>query len=160
MIVRVHPEILESQKLPPDSIGKEIWRKRYESIVDLEKHLHRNGTRIVKFFLHVSNEEQRRRFLERIDQPDKNWKFSRSDIEERARWDDYMKAYEECIAATSTRRAPWYIVPADDKHSARLIISHVVVETLRALDLKYPRLSKHQLQDLKSFRKALEDPVR
>src|SRR5262249_29244301 len=120
LIARVHPEILKAERLP-DGVDEDegIWRKRFESIICLERHLHRNGTRIVKFFLHLSKEEQRKRFLSRIDDPDKNWKFSAADIKERAYWKDYMKAYEACIAATSTARAPWYVVPADDKENAR-----------------------------------------
>src|SRR5262249_16819385 len=144
--VRVHPEILSAQKLPPESLNGDIWSGRYRSILELEKHLHRNGTRIVKFFLHVSKEEQRKRFLERIDQPEKNWKFSQSDLAERQRWKDYMKAYEECISATSTARAPWYVVPADDKRNARLIISQVVLDTLDSLGLKYPKADKTRIK--------------
>ena len=122
--MRVHPEILHSQDIPDDALDeKTVWEERYRSIVDLENHLHRNGTRIIKFFLHLSEEEQRKRFLERIDEPDKNWKFSMADIEERKFWKDYMQAYEECLSATSTDHAPWYVVPADDKENARLIIS-------------------------------------
>jgi PPK2 family polyphosphate:nucleotide phosphotransferase len=156
LIVRVHPEILHAQKLPPESINGDIWTGRFRSIVDLEKHLHRNGTRIVKFFLHVSKEEQRKRFLERIDQPEKNWKFSQSDLAERELWKDYMKAYEECIRATSTAHAPWYIVPADDKHNARLIISQIVLDTLESLPLKYPKADKSRIKELQSLRRQLE----
>jgi len=156
LIVRVHPEILRAQKLPPESVDGDIWSDRFRSIVDLEKHLHRNGTRIVKFFLHVSKEEQRKRFLERIDQPEKNWKFSQSDLSERELWKDYMKAYEECIRATSTAHAPWYIVPADDKHNARLIISQIVLDTLESLPLKYPKADKSRIKELQSLRRQLE----
>src|SRR5208337_3477754 len=124
LVVRVHPEILRGQPLPPEVVDdKAIWDKRFRSINDLERHLYRNGTRVLKFFLHLSKEEQRRRFLERIDDSDKNWKFSQSDIAERARWKDYQKAYEACLGATSTDHAPWFVVPADDKENARLIIS-------------------------------------
>src|SRR5437870_3508143 len=130
LIVRVHPEILRAQRLPADSLKGNFWKGRYRSIVELENHLYRNGTRIVKFFLHISKEEQRKRFLERIERPDKNWKFSQFDMSERALWKDYMKAYEECMSATSTDRSPWYVVPADDKRNARLIISQIVVDTL------------------------------
>ena len=127
LIVRVHPEILQAQDIPPELLNdKTIWQQRYHSIVDMEKHLHRNGTRIIKFFLHLSEEEQRKRFLERIDEPDKNWKFSLADIKERKFWKQYMYAYEECLSATSTHRAPWYVVPADDKENARLIISGII----------------------------------
>ena len=126
LIVRVHPEILEAQRLPIESLDGDIWANRYRSIVESEEHLHRNGTRIVKFFLHISKEEQRKRFIERIDQPEKNWKFSEVDMKERELWKDYMQAYEDCLRATSTRTAPWYVVPADDKRNARLIISQIV----------------------------------
>jgi PPK2 family polyphosphate:nucleotide phosphotransferase len=156
LIVRVHPEILRAQKLPPESVDGDIWSGRFRSIVELEKHLHRNGTRIVKFFLHISKEEQRKRFLERIDQPEKNWKFSQSDLSERELWKDYMKAYEECIRETSTAHAPWYIVPADDKRNARLIISQVVLDTLESLELKYPKADKNRIKELQSLRRQLE----
>jgi PPK2 family polyphosphate:nucleotide phosphotransferase len=148
LIVRVHPEILAGQGLPREALkDKHFWKHRYRSIVDLEKHLHRNGTRIVKFFLHVSKEEQRKRFLARIDDPDKNWKFSRADVEERGFWKQYQKAYEACLSATSTGDSPWYVVPADDKKNARLIISQVLVELLEGLDLAFPKpsLSKKEL---------------
>ena len=130
LIVRVHPELLRSEGLP-DALHdeKKVWHDRYRSIVDLEKHLHANGTRIVKFFLHLSKDEQRKRFLERIDEPEKNWKFSLADIEERKFWKHYMKAYEQCLSATSTRHSPWYVVPADDKENARLIVSQIVLDT-------------------------------
>jgi PPK2 family polyphosphate:nucleotide phosphotransferase len=156
LIVRVHPEILRAQRLPEESFEGHIWSGRYRSIVELEEHLHRNGTRIVKFFLHVSKEEQRKRFLERIDHPEKNWKFSMADMQERGRWKDYMKAYEECINATSTHASPWYVVPADDKKNARLIISQVVVATLESLKLSYPKVDKERLKELRSIRKELE----
>jgi len=157
LIVRVHPEILKAQRLPAESFDGDIWAGRYRSIVDLEEHLHRNGTRIVKFFLHVSKEEQRKRFLERIDEPEKNWKFSEADMKERELWDDYMQAYEDCLRATSSRTAPWYIVPADDKRNARLIISQIVVDTLRSLPLAYPKTDKNRLEELRSLRKQLEN---
>jgi PPK2 family polyphosphate:nucleotide phosphotransferase len=156
LIVRVHPEILRGQKLPRTALEGKIWKGRYRSIVDSEAHLHRNGTRIVKFFLHLSREEQRRRFLERITDPEKNWKFSRADIEQRRHWDEYMKAYEACLAATSTRAAPWYIVPADDRKNARLIVSRVVQETLEELDLHYPRGSAEQRREMREVRRLLE----
>jgi PPK2 family polyphosphate:nucleotide phosphotransferase len=156
LIVRVHPEILHSQGLPPGLLDeKTIWRERYRSIVDLENHLHRNGTRIIKFFLHLSEEEQRKRFLERIDQPDKNWKFSLADIAERKHWKQYMQAYEECMSATSTRRAPWHAVPADDKENARLIIAKIVVDTLKGLRLAYPKPSAEHRRELLEIRKQL-----
>jgi PPK2 family polyphosphate:nucleotide phosphotransferase len=157
LIVRVHPEILRSQGLPTVEMNDpDFWQHRYLSILDLEGHLHRNGTQIVKFFLHLSKEEQRRRFLARIDRPDKNWKFSRSDLAERERWDDYMQAYEECLTATSSREAPWYVVPADDKENARIIISQVILNTLGKLKMSYPALGTDQQKELVSIRKALE----
>ncbi len=156
LIVRVHPEILRAQRLPNGLIEKRsIWRTRYRSIVEHEQHLHRNGTRIVKFFLHMSKDEQRKRFLERIDDPDKNWKFSMADIEERKHWDEYMAAYEACIAATSTRDAPWFVVPADDKENARLIVSEIIVETLKSMPLAYPALDAEKLAELKKIRQQL-----
>jgi PPK2 family polyphosphate:nucleotide phosphotransferase len=156
LIVRVHPEILQSQKLPQEAFdGKKIWRHRYRSIVDLEDHLHRNGTKIAKFFLHISKDEQRKRFLERIDMPEKNWKFSQADIQERELWDDYMKAYEDCIGATGTRSSPWYIVPADDKRNARLIISQIVVDTLASLSMSYPQPYEERRKELLAIRKQL-----
>jgi PPK2 family polyphosphate:nucleotide phosphotransferase len=156
LIVRVHPEILRTQGLPDALLDESaLWKGRYRSIVDLENHLYRNGTRIIKFFLHLSKEEQRKRFLERIDEPDKNWKFSLADIHERKYWKDYMKAYEACLSATSTRYAPWYIVPADDKENARLIVSKIVLDVLNDLKLAYPRTSAKRRQELKSIRKLL-----
>jgi PPK2 family polyphosphate:nucleotide phosphotransferase len=156
LIVRVHPEIFQSEKLPAElTDGKRVWEYRYESIRDLEKHLHRNGTRIIKFFLHISKEEQRKRFLKRIDEPDKNWKFSQGDMEERKLWDRYMEAYEGCLGATSTTDSPWYIVPADDKPTARLIISQVVVDTLSDLRMNYPTLDPMHEKELKAIRKQL-----
>jgi PPK2 family polyphosphate:nucleotide phosphotransferase len=156
LIVRVHPEILRSQGLPAELLDeKTIWRDRYRSIVDLEEHLYRNGTRIIKFFLHLSEEEQRKRFLARIDAPDKNWKFSIADIEERKFWKQYMRAYEECLSATSTRHAPWYAVPADDKENARLIISKIVVDTLSGLRMSYPKPDAARRRELQAIRKRL-----
>jgi len=156
LIVRVHPEILRSQELPGGLVdGKTIWRERYRSIVDLENHLYRNGTRIVKFFLHLSEEEQRLRFLDRIDNPEKNWKFSLADIEERKYWKQYMQAYEACMSATSTKEAPWYVVPADDKENARLIISTIILDTFRALKMSYPQADANRLQELASIRQQL-----
>ncbi len=156
LIVRVHPEILQAQKLS-DRRGDDatIWRDRFDSILDLETHLHRSGTRIVKFFLHVSKEEQRQRFLSRIDEPDKNWKITTADVEERKFWNDYMEAYEECLSATSTKRAPWYVVPADDKLNTRLIISQIVVDTLASLKLSYPTTTEERRKELQTIRKQL-----
>jgi PPK2 family polyphosphate:nucleotide phosphotransferase len=156
LVVRVHPEILRVQGLPEELRDeKTIWKERYCSIVDLEDHLHRNGTRIVKFFLHLSKNEQRKRFLERIDEPDKNWKFSLADIHERKYWRHYMKAYEDCLGATSTHHAPWYVVPADDKENARLIISQIVLDTLDDLKMAYPKTTAKRRRELKSIRKGL-----
>ena len=156
LIVRVHPEILRAQQIPEELLDeKTIWEKRYRSILDLEKHLHRNGTRVIKFFLHLSRDEQRRRFLERIDDPEKNWKFSQADLAERKFWKDYMKAYEACLSATSTGHAPWHIVPADDKENARLIISQVILDTLKSLKMNYPKTSKAHRRELQSIRKLL-----
>ncbi len=156
LIVRVHPEILKAQALPEELLGGEkFWEQRYASINHLEKHLHRNGTRVVKFFLHLSKEEQRRRFLSRIEKPEKNWKFSEFDIAERARWKDYMAAYEACLSATSTEHAPWFVVPADDKLNARLIISSIILDALKDLKLRYPQLDAKRVKQLQSFRKVL-----
>lgn len=157
LVVRVHPEILKSQRLPEElKNDKNIWKKRYSSIRDLEKHLYRNGTRVIKFFLYVSEEEQRKRFLERIDKEDKNWKFSMSDMKERGFWNEYMKAYEECLSATSTRFAPWYVVPADNKKNARLIISQIILNTMKRLKMEYPKASPEHTKELKSIRIMLE----
>ena len=156
LIVRVHPEILHTQGLPDSLLDeKTVWQGRYRSIVDLESHLHRNGTRIIKFFLHLSEEEQRKRFLERIDDPDKNWKLSLADIEERRFWKQYMRAYEECLGATSTRNAPWYVIPADDKENARLIIAQIILDTFKSLDLAYPVPSPEHKRELQVIRKQL-----
>jgi len=156
LIARVHPEILRGEGLPDGLLEAEsVWRNRYRSIVNLEKHLDRNGTVIVKFFLHLSKEEQRKRFIERIDQPEKNWKFSQADIEERKFWKDYMLAYEKALSATSTARAPWYIVPSDDKLNTRLIVSRIVLDTVEALKLRYPKTSAERRRELLSLRKKL-----
>ncbi len=156
LIVRVHPEILQAQNIPDRLVNEEtIWTERYRSIVEMEEHLHRNGTRIIKFFLHLSEEEQRKRFLERIDDPDKNWKFSLADIQERKFWDQYMKAFEECLSATSTADAPWYVVPADDKENARLIVSAIVLDAFKDLKMAYPKTTAKRRQELESIRKQL-----
>ena len=156
LIVRVHPEIVRAQKLPENLINdKKFWEHRFRSINDLEKHLDRNGTRVIKFFLHLSKDEQRRRFLERIDDPEKNWKFSKFDLAERNRWKDYAKAYEDCLGATSTEHAPWFVVPADDKESARLIISQIVLETLESLKMSYPKTTETRHKELQAIRKSL-----
>jgi PPK2 family polyphosphate:nucleotide phosphotransferase len=157
LIVRVHRDILRSEGLPDaPHHDKKVWHDRYRSIVELERHLHVNGTRIVKFYLHLSKEEQRKRFLERIDEPEKNWKFSLADVEERKFWKDYMTAYEECVSATSTNDVPWYVVPADDKENARLIISQIVLDTLEELNMSYPKTSAERHQELLTIRKQLE----
>jgi PPK2 family polyphosphate:nucleotide phosphotransferase len=156
LIVRVHKAILDAERLPSELLGeKTLWRDRYRSIVNLEDHLHRNGTRIVKFFLHLSKEEQRKRFLSRIDEPDKNWKFSVDDVKERESWNHYRKAYEECFSATSTATAPWYVVPADDKATTQLIVSRIVLDAFKDLKLEYPQLSAERLQELQKIRKLL-----
>jgi PPK2 family polyphosphate:nucleotide phosphotransferase len=157
LVVRVHPEILRSEGLSEELRDrKNLWEERYRSIVDLEKHLHRNGTRTVKVFLHLSLEEQRKRFLERIDEPEKNWKFSAADIHERKFWKRYMEAYEECLHATSTDHAPWYAVPADDKDDARLIVSQIVLDSLDGLKMAYPKTTPKREQELNEIRKLLE----
>ena len=156
LIVRVHPEILRHQGLPQELVDeKAIWKERYRSIVDLEKHLYRNGTRVVKMFLHLSKEEQRKRFLERVDEPDKSWKVSLSDMPERGYWKQYMKAYEECLDATSTHHAPWYVVPADDKENARLIVSRIVLDVLDDLHMAYPKPTAKRRRELTSIRRLL-----
>ena len=157
LIVRVHPEILSGERLP-DEIGRRrgIWKERYESIVEFERHLHRNGTRVVKFFLHLSKEEQRRRLLARIDNPDKNWKVSETDVAEHERWKEYMRAYEDCLGATSTTHAPWYVVPADDKENARLIVSQVLLETMNRLKMRYPATDPSRRRELQRVRKRLQ----
>ncbi len=156
LVVRVHPEILRSQGLSEELRDeKTIWEERYRSIVNLESHLYRNGTRTIKVFLHLSKDEQRKRFLERIDEPEKNWKFSLADIHERKYWKQYMKAYEACLSATSTHDAPWYVVPADDKENARLIVSQIVLDTLHDLKAAYPETTAKRRRELKSIRKLL-----
>jgi len=157
LVVRVHPEILRNQGLAEELRDeKNVWEERYRSIIDLESHLYRNGTRTIKMFLHLSKEEQRKRFLERIDEPEKNWKFTLADIHERKYWRDYMQAYEACLHATSTHHAPWYVVPADDKENARLIVSQIVLDALNELKMAYPITTSKRRQELKSIRKLLE----
>lgn len=156
LIARVHPEILAGQRLPDELVGKkDFWAGRYRSITDFEQHLHRNGTRVIKFFLHLSKQEQRRRFLARIDEPAKNWKFSMADIAERKRWKDYQEAYEDCLRATSSEVAPWYVVPADDKENARLIMSQVLIEELGSLKMCYPQVPGKRQKELVTIRKLL-----
>jgi len=157
LIVRVHPEILHSEGLPDALLDETaVWHDRYRSIVDLERHLHANGTRIVKFYLHLSKDEQRKRFLERIDEPEKNWKFSVADIAERKFWDHYMTAFEECLSATSTSDVPWYVVPADDKENARLIVSQIILDTFEGLNMSYPKTTPERHKELLSIREQLE----
>jgi PPK2 family polyphosphate:nucleotide phosphotransferase len=153
LVVRVHPEMLPGKEQP------DVWEHRYHSITELEQHLHRNGTQIIKLFLHLSQEEQRKRFLERIDDPDKNWKLSVSDLSERKFWKQYMDAYEDCLSATSTKHAPWYIVPADNKDNARLIVSQIVVDAFQDFKMSYPKVSAKQRQELESIRKLLVSEV-
>jgi PPK2 family polyphosphate:nucleotide phosphotransferase len=156
LILRVHPELLRAEALvdqPGDNSA--FWHHRYRSITNLERHLHANGTRIVKFFLHLSKDEQRKRFLSRIDEPDKNWKFSADDIKERGFWKEYMEAYGACLGATSTNDAPWYVVPADDKENARLIVSQIVIDTFEDLKMSYPKVSEERKLELLSIRKQL-----
>jgi PPK2 family polyphosphate:nucleotide phosphotransferase len=156
LIARVHPEILRGEGVPDlASDEKAIWHDRYRSIANLERHLYVNGTRIIKFFLHLSKGEQRKRFLERIDEPEKNWKFSAADIKERGFWKQYMTAYEDCLSATSTGHAPWYVVPADDKENARLIVSQIVLDTFEDLKMSYPKVSAGRKQELLAIRRRL-----
>jgi PPK2 family polyphosphate:nucleotide phosphotransferase len=155
LVVRVHPEILKSQKTPPSLVGKKVWDERFEDIRCFERHMARSGTVIRKFFLHVSKKEQKRRFLARLDEPQKNWKFSAADIHERKYWDDYQKAYEEMIGNTTTEHAPWYVVPADNKWFTRLVVSTVLIETLESLDLAYPKVDEAKLKELEAAKKIL-----
>jgi PPK2 family polyphosphate:nucleotide phosphotransferase len=159
LVVRVHPEILVNAGLTADAgAHKKFWKARYRSIVDFERHLDKNGTRVVKLFLHLSKEEQRQRFLARIDEAEKNWKFSMADVTERRFWDDYMEAYEDCLRETSTKHAPWFVVPADDKQNARLIVSEIILETLERMGLSYPETSPDHLKELETLRKELAKP--
>lgn len=156
LVVRVHPELLQEQMLPKAlRDDKRIWAERYRSILEMEEHLGRNGTKIVKIFLHLSKEEQRKRFLERIDEPEKNWKFGLSDIHERGYWDQYMAAYEAVLGATSTHHAPWFVVPADDKKNARLIVSAIILDAFNALDMAYPVTTAKRRRELQAIRKQL-----
>jgi PPK2 family polyphosphate:nucleotide phosphotransferase len=155
LVVRVHPEILKSQKTPPSLVGKKIWDERFEDIRCFERHMKRNGTVIRKFFLHVSKKEQKKRFLERLDEPEKNWKFSASDVRERACWEDYQDVYEDMIRNTATDHAPWYVVPADNKWFTRLVISTVVVDALESLNLAYPTVSDEKKKELQAAKTSL-----
>lgn len=157
LIARVHPNILAAQRLPEEVLNTDdIWAERFHSIIEHERHLHNNGTRIIKFFLHLSKDEQRNRFIDRIDNPKKNWKFTEGDIKERQFWPDYMQAYGDCLSKTSKNHAPWYVIPADDKKNARLIISSILVKTMEALDMHYPQTSEQRHEELKLLRKQLE----
>jgi len=158
LIVKVHPEIVHnSQKLPTEYTSDldKLWRHRYKSIRTLEKHLWRSGTRVLKFFLHLSRDEQRQRFIDRIDQPEKNWKFSEGDLAERQYWDKYQQAYEDAINATAARHAPWFVVPADDKKNMRLIVAQIVLEQLKLLDMQYPQVSDERREELQKFKERL-----
>jgi PPK2 family polyphosphate:nucleotide phosphotransferase len=156
LIARVHPEILKAERIPEDLLDKKtVWEERFRSILELEKHLHRNGTRIIKFYLHLSKEEQRKRFLDRLEKPEKYWKFTLSDIQERAYWKDYRKAYEACLSATSTEEAPWYVVPADDKKDSRLIISRIILESLKDMNMNFPKPDQDRLKEIEAARKQL-----
>ena len=157
LVVRVHEQILQAQKLPEKLVTKEIWNERFKDIRNFEKYLFRNGTKVVKFFLNVSTDEQKKRFIERIDNPAKNWKFSTADAKERNYWKDYMKAYEEMIRETSTKKSPWYVVPADNKSFARIVIASAVINALDELGLKYPRVSKEKIAELQAIKKALTE---
>jgi PPK2 family polyphosphate:nucleotide phosphotransferase len=155
LVVRVHPELLAHQKLPPGAVSRGIWKERFEDIVNYERYLARNGIAICKFFLNVSREEQKQRFLDRLDQPEKNWKFSESDVRERQHWDAYMKAYEQAIRSTATPHAPWYVVPADNKWFTRLVVAAAIIDTLDSLDLRYPEVGKERREGLEAARRAL-----
>lgn len=156
LVVRVHPELLDKQRIPEALRGKHFWRNRYEDIAALERYLTRNGIAILKFFLNVSKKEQKRRFLERLEEPEKHWKFSAADIGERKHWDDYQKAYEKMIQNTATEHAPWVVAPADNKWFTRLVVVATIVDALAGLDLKYPQVSKEQRKELEEGRKQLE----
>lgn len=158
LVVRVHPEILQNQHLP-DSVknDKDIWKTRYKQIRNFEEHLAENGTHIIKFFLNLSKDEQKQRFLDRIEEPEKNWKFSMGDVKERGHWDDYMQAYTDAIEATSTEKAPWYIIPADKKWFTRLAVSEVIVQTMESLDLHYPKVTEEHEKEISEAKKLLED---
>jgi PPK2 family polyphosphate:nucleotide phosphotransferase len=156
LVVRVHPEILANQRLPPALVTIDIWKERFQDIRGFERYLARNGVAILKFFLHVSKEEQKKRFLERIEEPEKNWKFSENDVKEREHWDDYMEAYEDMIRNTATKAAPWYVVPADNKWFARIVVAAAVIDALDSLDLKYPKADDRKLKELAAAKRALQ----
>jgi PPK2 family polyphosphate:nucleotide phosphotransferase len=156
LVVRVHRDFLEKQKLPPELVTKDIWKERFQDIRSFERYLTRNGVAIRKFYLHVSNKEQKKRFLERIEEPEKNWKFSANDAKEREYWDDYMEAYEDTIRNTATKAAPWYVVPADNKWFTRVVVASAVIDALASLDLKYPKVSDAKLKELAVAKRALQ----
>ena len=156
LVARVHPEVLERQRIPQECVTRKIWSERFEDVVAFERYLTRNGVVILKFFLHVSREEQRRRFIARIDTPEKQWKFSAADVRERAHWDDYMDAYEDMIRHTATTHAPWYVVPADNKWYTRVVVASAIVEALESLDLKFPRVTMAKKRELEQAKRVLE----
>jgi len=156
LVVKVHPEFLASQRIPDSKVDKDFWQARYEDINNFEKHLSRNGTKLVKFFLNISKEEQRKRFLARIDTPDKHWKISPSDIAEREHWDEYMEAFDECIANTSSDDAPWYVIPSNHKWVSRALVANILVDTIRGLKLKYPEVTDTKLKAIEAARRELE----
>jgi PPK2 family polyphosphate:nucleotide phosphotransferase len=156
LVLRVHPEFLRAEKLPPDTMKKDIWKQRFDQINDFERYLTRNGVMILKFFLNVSREEQRKRFLARLNTPEKNWKFSLADVKERACWNDYQKAFEAVFNHTSTKWAPWYVIPADHKWFTHVAVADIIVSKLKSLNLKYPTVSKEHLQELQAARELLE----
>ena len=155
LVVRVHQQILEGQKLPKKLVSKNIWKERFKDIRNFEEYLARNGTVVIKFFLHVSKDEQKKRFIERVDNPDKNWKFSTADVRERGYWEDYMNAYEDMIKNTSTEKSPWYVVPADKKSYARIVIASAILHALDEMKLEYPKVSKEKIEELQAIKKAL-----
>ncbi len=155
LTVRVHPELLQKQRMPQQCVTDDIWQERFEDICNFERYLHRNGLLVLKFFLHVSKKEQKRRFLERIDDPDKNWKFSSSDFMERAFWDEYMRAYEEMIQQTATKHAPWYVVPADSKWFTRIVVAAAIIDGLSSLDLEFPKVNGKKREELQGIRERL-----
>jgi len=159
LVVRVHPEYLSGQKLPAKTKPKDLWKQRYKTITNFERHLTHNGTLVLKFFLHISKEEQRQRFLKRIEDPDKNWKFSLKDVAERQHWDEYMDAYEDTIRNTASKYAPWYVVPADHKWFTRLVVASAIVQNLNTLDLEYPTLNKEEMKELEAARQALQESI-
>jgi PPK2 family polyphosphate:nucleotide phosphotransferase len=157
LVVKVHPEVLQAQRLPARRFGNKFWRRRYQDINAFERHLVRNGTVILKFFLNVSKDEQKRRFLDRLDRPEKQWKFSTADLEERAYWDRYMRAYSECLSATSTKWAPWYVVPADQKWATRAVVADIVTHAIRSLDLRYPEVTEAKREQLAEAKRRLTE---